>query len=89
VPLVLFQSNRVGAAELDNFAIDAHTHEPFALRFFNHVAKLANLIFDQRREQNDLAPRLVGQNLIDNLLGRLAKHRPARGWVVWLTDRGK
>src|SRR5206468_13124439 len=87
--LTFFQTNWLGTAELDDFAIDADTDKSFAFRFFNNIAEFADLILHQRRKQNDLGFRIIGENLIDDLLWRLPVNRLAGVGIVWLTDRRK
>ena len=50
--LALGGPDRLGAVEFDDLAVDAHAHEAFPLRLFEHVAELAHLPFDQRSEQD-------------------------------------
>ena len=79
---------RLGAVEFDDLSVDPHAHKPLAPRFFQHVAELAHLALDQRREQDQ--PRALGQrqDLVHDGLRRLAAQGTAGGGVVRLADAG-
>src|SRR5437867_7585525 len=72
--------------QLNDFAINPYTNESFALDLLDNIPELARLVFNQRCEHNDFCLRLVGEDLIDNLLGRLPLQWTAREWIVRLTD---
>src|SRR5437667_2331043 len=72
--------------QLNDLAINPHTNESFALNLVAKCPELARLVFNQRCEHNDFCLRLVGEDLIDNLLGRLPLQWTAREWIVRLTD---
>src|SRR5438132_10423235 len=72
--------------QLNDFAINPYTNESFTLDLFDNISELAWLVFDQRCKHNDSCLRLVGEDLIDNLLGRLPLQGMAREWIVRLTN---
>ena len=67
-------------------AINPHTNESFALDLFDNVPEFARLVFNQRRDHDDFCLRLVGENLIDDLLGRLPVKWSPRQRIMRLTD---
>src|SRR6266542_2132632 len=85
VPFVLVEPDPFGTIQLHNLTINPRAHESFAPDLFYYIPRLARLILDQRRQQNDFRFQLVSKDLIDNLLGRLPAQRLARQRIVRLT----
>ena len=86
VPSGLFQPDRFRLSQFKNLAIHPHADEAFAFHLLDHVAKLAHFIPHQRSEQDDLRLRRESENLIDDLLRRLAMDRLPGGGIVRLPD---
>ena len=89
VALALPQPDRFRSSELDNFAIHPNPDKAFAFRFLDHVAEFAAFVPHQRREQDNFRFRRIGEDLIDNLLRRLAEDRLPGQRIVRLADRRK
>src|SRR5207244_13629130 len=89
MPPVLIEPDRLGAIELHKLAINTRADESFALELFDHIAELARLILDEGRHHNDFGARFVREDLIDNLLRRLAAWWPAGKRIVRLPPTGK
>ena len=87
MPLGFLQPNRLRFPQLDDFAIDADSDEPFPLHLLDHIAEFALLVLEERRQQDDPGLRRVGENLIDDLLRRLPMNRLPRRRIVRLSDR--
>src|SRR5207244_181680 len=89
MPTFLVEPDRLAAIQLGNLTVNPRANESFALDLFNHIPEFARLILDQRRKHNNFRPWLVCQDLIDNLLRRLAAQRPTSERIVRLTNSGK
>ena len=89
MPLTFLQPDRFSAIQFDHLSIDARTNESFTPEFFEHVPELTGLILNQRSQHNDFGARFERQDLIDDLLRRLAAEGPAGEGIVRLTHRGK
>ena len=77
------------AAEFDSLAVHAHAHESLASQFFQHVAELADLAADDRREQDHAAFRRECEDGVHDFLRRHAADHAARLRIVRLADGGE
>ncbi len=87
--LAFVKPDWVGAIQLDQLSVNPRANESFTPELFEDVPEFAGLILDQRGQHYDFGASLVGQDLIDDLLGRLAVERSARLRIMRLTHRGK
>src|SRR6266478_1477324 len=89
MPPGLVEPDRLGAIQLHKLTIDARANESFALELFDHIPELARLILDERRQHHDFGVGFVREDLIDDLLRRLAAQRPTGQGIMRLTDSRK
>ena len=61
----------------------------FAPQFLDHIAEFTALVFNDGRQHHDLRFRWVGQNLIDDLLWRLADQRFSGHRIMRLAHGGE
>ncbi len=88
VRLCLIEPDGRGAAEFDGLAIHPHAHETLAAQFFQHVAKLADFVCDDRREEDDAAFLRHREDGVHDFLRRHPADHAAGLRVVRLADRG-
>ena len=73
--LVLVELRRLG--DVDHDAIDADPHEALASRALEDPVALGLAVLDQRRQDQQACPFREGEDLVDDLLDRLALDRVA------------
>ena len=86
---VFLQPNGFLLAEIDDFAIHPQADESLAAGLFNHIAKLAGLPRDKRREDQEFRSFRPAQDGVRDFLRRLARHALAGLGVVGNADRRK
>ena len=89
MPLAFVEPDWLRSIQLDQLSVNPRANESFTLELFEDVPEFAGLILDQRGQHDDFGARFGGQDLINDLLGRLPDERSARSRIVRLTHRGK
>src|SRR6266516_3537310 len=89
MPPGLFEPDRLGAIQLHKVTINACANKSFALELFDYIPELTRLILDERRQHNDFGASFVPEDLIDNLLRRLADQRSTGQGIMRLTNSRK
>ena len=72
--------------QLDQFSIHARAHETLAGQPLHHVAELALLVADDRREQHHARLRRKREDLVHDIAGCLRHDGDARLGTMWLAD---
>ena len=86
MPLVFPEPDRLVAIQLHDLAIDPDADKTFAPDLFDHIPELAQLILDQRSQQENSCFWFVRENSIDDLLGCLPGQRLPGAGIVGLTN---
>ena len=84
---VFLQPNGFLLAEIDDLTIHPQADESLAAGLFNHIAKLAGLPRDKRREDQEFRSLRPTQDGVRDFLGCLARHALAGLGVVGNADR--
>jgi len=74
---------------LAHFAIDAHSDEAGLAHIVEDALMLSLAVLNQWGQHLDARARRHGQDVADDLLGRLGHHRPAADRAVGRADAGE